>query len=89
MISQDASFTDRITIACPPRVADDRRVKVTHKDKIVNVLVGRLLPGGLGSARESYQQSVGMFIDLIALKVLEERLTDLDGKSLWVEIASF
>ena len=30
-----------------------------------------------------------MFTDLIALKVLEERLTDLDGKSLWVEFASF
>jgi len=54
MISQEASFTDKITIACPPRVADDRRVKVAHKDRIVNVLVGRLLPGGLGSARESY-----------------------------------
>jgi hypothetical protein len=31
---------------------------------------------------------LGMFTEMIALNVLEERLTDLDGKSLRVEIAS-
>lgn len=68
--------------------ADDHRAKVAHKDRFVNALAGPLQPGGLEPARESYQQSLGMFIEMIALNVLEERLTDLDGKSLRVEIAS-